>query len=180
MKKITVFFMALVVSLGMVGSVYATDWKITGYIPQNVAANKAYKTVTINGSFSGYRKGHKVKIGTGGKVLYDLSSQIIVWTLGQVKVVLPKSIPPGKYWLAIYTSGDQLLVKGDETFEVIKKIRLVLPKPRCPQGWKLKPGSVDYKKGSFECVPVKPKLNCPDGTTYFETDCSIGCQPVPW
>ena len=99
---------------------FATDWQITGYLPQNVQAGRIGNKVTINGSFSGYREDRKVKIGTGNNVAYDLSSQIIVWTLGQVKVVLPQSLPAGQYWLAIYTPDDQLIVKGPETFEVLK------------------------------------------------------------
>jgi len=179
MKRIMVILTALVVSFGMVGYVYATDWKITGYLPQKVQADKSYKAVTIKGSFSAKREGRRVKIGNSNKV-FDLTSNVIAWTSGEVQVKLPTDISPGKYWLAIYAPNDQLLVKGPETFTVYRKIRVVKPIYMCPQGWKLKPGSVDYKRGSFECVPVKPKLNCPDGTTYFETDCSIGCQPVPW
>ena len=101
-------------------SAFATDWQITGYLPQNVQAGRIGNKVTINGSFSGYREDRKVKIGTGNNVAYDLSSQIIVWTLGQVKVVLPQSLPAGQYWLAIYTPDDQLIVKGPQTFEVLK------------------------------------------------------------
>jgi len=180
MRHFIVSILVAALSLGMVGLVHATDWQITGYIPQSVSVGKAYKTVTINGSFSTYREGRKVKIGAGGKVIYDLSSRIIVWTLGQVKVVLPGAISTGQYWLAIYTPDDQLLVKGPETLKVVKTVRFVPINYRCPQGWVLKSGSVNYKKGSFECVPKKQKLQCPSGTTYYETECTIGCQAVPW
>ncbi len=32
---------------------YATDWQITGYLPQHVPAGRVDNKVTINGSFSG-------------------------------------------------------------------------------------------------------------------------------
>jgi hypothetical protein len=59
--------------------------------------------------------------------------------------------------------------------KVDKKIHKVADP--CPTGWHKKSGSAD---SAYTCVPnmPSPKPQCPAGTVYFETECTVGCQPV--
>ncbi len=53
------------------------------------------------------------------------------------------------------------------------KLKAVMP---CPSGWKMVSGS--YATGQYTCKPKKPKpIKCPGSSTYFETECSVGCLP---
>jgi hypothetical protein len=47
----------------------------------------------------------------------------------------------------------------------------------CPPGWHKKSSE---PSGAFICVPnmPSPKPQCPAGTQYFETECTVGCQVI--
>jgi len=46
--------------------------------------------------------------------------------------------------------------------------------PTCPEGWR-----VQSRSGKeFTCAPVKPRIQCPEGTNYFESGCNVGCSSL--
>lgn len=46
--------------------------------------------------------------------------------------------------------------------------------PTCPDGWR-----VQSRSGKeFTCAPVKPRIQCPEGTNYFESGCNFGCSSL--
>jgi hypothetical protein len=49
----------------------------------------------------------------------------------------------------------------------------------CPPGWVVK--AHEASSGFLTCVPRKPttKIQCPPNTQYVETECMVGCRPVP-
>mgnify|MGYP001611442097 CR=1 FL=1 len=104
---------------GYGAAAHAVDWQIAGYDPQHVkAGDMAAGGVTLNGNFSVYQEGRKVKLGKGNSVVADLTPHVIVWTQGQVRVLVPSGVAPGLHWLAVYSPGDELLAKGSETLIV--------------------------------------------------------------
>ena len=104
---------------GFGAAAHAEDWQIAGYDPQHVkAGDMAAGGVTLNGTFSVYREGRKVKLGKGNSVVADLTPHVIAWTQGQVRVLVPSGVAPGLHWLAVYSPGDELLAKGSETLIV--------------------------------------------------------------
>jgi len=60
------------------------------------------ENVTLNGSFPGARPaGVRVRYGADGEALGETGLPV-VWTPAQITVQLPRDLPPGSYWLAIY------------------------------------------------------------------------------
>jgi hypothetical protein len=44
----------------------------------------------------------------------------------------------------------------------------------CPDGWR-----AQSRSGSdFTCAPIKPRISCPEGTSYFENGCNFGCSSL--
>lgn len=76
------------------------------------------------------------------------------------------------------TGEAQAVVKVKAKLEagVAKKVLKADP---CPPGWHKKSGSAD---SAYTCVPnmPRPKPQCPPHTLYFETECTVGCQAIPY
>ena len=164
-------FLTLVVGVVLAGhgvAAQAEDWQITGYYPQYVkAGDAAGGGVTLNGAFSDYQEGRKVKLGKGESVVADLTPHVIVWTQGQIRVLVPYGVEPGLHWLAVYAPAEELLVKGPETLVVTGVVDLATEqggesKPQLKAGalkglLKKKPAELEIKS-----VTGLPGQVCPE------------------
>lgn len=157
------------VLMGHVLAAQAQNWQITGYNPQVLQADNPAGGVTINGAFSIYQENRKVKLGSGGNAVADLTPHIITWTQGQIRVLPPSGITSGQYWLAVYTPGDVLLAKGAQTLVVAGPVEL-----QVEFGGKIKPQltvkAKEFLKIKLPELEIKgiyglPSQVCPDRNT---------------
>lgn len=70
----------------------------------------------------------------------------------------------------------QVIVVGEAEPGTAESAREAANASLCPQGWSVIPGSVSGPR--FKCRPDKPlsKIECQNGSKFFEQDGVIGCQ----
>ncbi|OGK98827.1 MAG: hypothetical protein A3E31_14685 [Candidatus Rokubacteria bacterium RIFCSPHIGHO2_12_FULL_73_22] len=145
-------------------------------------------TVTVNGTLGPGNKCrvyYKTTDPFVDKVLGDISS---FPTTFQVSFSKPGVGQGGVHYVHVWTgtTGENPCDgKGFNTTVKVTAAGIVLQPGRlaaspCPPGWVVK--AHEASSGFLTCVPRKPatKIQCPPKTQYVETECMVGCKPVPY
>jgi hypothetical protein len=90
----------------------------------------------------------------------------------------------GTYTIRVFCGDGKCTGEAQAVIKVMAKLNAAAAaaqafKDPCPQGWHKKSGSAN---SAYTCVPNMPsqKPQCPAHTQYFETECTVGCQSIPY
>jgi hypothetical protein len=167
------------------GSLWATDGTITGITvnPTNPKINQAIE-VTVNGTITPGKQCQILFVKGDGtpqsQVGYATS---FPFKFGGQAYPLYTYSKAGTYTIMVYCGNPNCTGQAQATVKVMGTIKIsaqaakaVFHNP-CPAGWHKKSGEAN---GAFSCVPNKPApIQCPSGTSYYESECAVGCQIVP-
>ena len=186
MKMTRIGVVVGILTLLVTGSLYAADGTITGITvsPANPMVNQAIE-VTVQGTVT---PGKQCEIlflkGDGTPQSLMGHAKSFPFKFGGQPYALFVYPKMGSYTIKVY-SGDgkctgtaQAEVKvGVKQITQVQSAMIPAVLNPCPQGWHKKSGSAN---SAFTCVPNMPipKPQCPSGTSYFETECTVGCQTV--
>ena len=182
MKRISVLCGIL---MFMAGAVWAADGTITS-ISVTPASPKVNESIHVTVQGTGPVPGKKCQIVL---VLGDGSPMTQKGVISSFPYTFDTHYDKSGTFTMLVFSGANLYGTCTGEAQAVVKVKAkldagvakkVLKADPCPPGWHKK--SYDPVYDAFTCVPnmPRPKIQYPPHTLYFETECTVGCQAIPY